>query len=292
MSTDAPPTPPYQSGVDSADTRARRDRRIAVGLVVAALLVTVAAVLWLTRSPGPPSAPVALDASGQTCENPCETILPSVMLEWTPPESGADVTGYRVLRDDVALRAAIGGSDLSFVDDEVAIGASYEYRVVAVSEAGDSPPTAPVMASVPPPPEGAAHLHGVYLVELSVRRARSIGAAFGIENPLPGKRGRDRWSFESACGANEGACPSTWSGLKGDIVSRRGRWTGTIDGLPARCGPKGNAPAPIDLDLHAVDVDVVDNAWVVTGFRGTATVGFRCPGFPAASATVEVTGAL
>jgi hypothetical protein len=293
MSTSAqPPTPPYQGGAASADTPARRDRRVAIGIVVGALVVLVSAVLWFTRSPGPPSAPVALQATGRSCDSPCETISSSVTLEWTPPESGAEATGYRVLRDDVALDADLAGSDLSFVDDEVGIGGSYEYRVLAMSDEGESPPSAPVIASVPLPPDGAAHLHGVYRVELSVRRARSIGAAFGIDDPLPGKRGRDRWSFESSCEPNDGACPSTWSGLQGDIDPRRGRWTGTVDGLPARCGRDGRAPAPIDLDLLTVDVDVVDDAWVVTGFRGTATVAFRCPGFPTASATVEVTGAL
>jgi hypothetical protein len=292
MSTNVPPpTPPYPGGVAPADTPALRDRRVAVGLGVAAFVVVIAAVLWLTRSPGPPSAPVGLRATGESCGSPCETIAGAIRLAWTPPESGAEATGYRVMRDDVALDA-VGGSTLSFVDDEVTIDGSYEYRVVALSEEGESPPTAPVTASVPVPPEGAAHLHGVYRVELSVRRARSIGAAFGIDDPLPGKRGRDRWSFESSCGPDEGACPSTWSGLEGDIDPRRGRWTGTIDGLPARCGRDGRAPAPIELDLRAVDVGVVDDAWIVTGFRGTATVAFRCPGFPTASATVEVTGSI
>ena len=68
------------------------------------------------------------------------------------------------------------------------------------------------------------------------------------------------------------------------------RWRGTVDGLPARCGREGRAPAPIELDLRAIDLGVVEGGWVVTSFRGTAAVSFRCPGFPPASARVEVTG--
>jgi hypothetical protein len=288
--TPEPPLPPYADGVATPDTPARRDRRLAVGLIVAALVGLVAVVLWFTRSPGPPTVPVALQAVAATCEDPCETIEPRVTLEWAPPENGADPTGFRLLRDGATLDADISGFELTFVDDSVTMGERYEYQVIALSEEGDSPITEPVEATVPTPPEDAAHLDGVYDVSLTVRSARSIGAAFGIDNPLPGKRGTDRWSFASTCGTDEGACPSTWTGLEGDITPRGPRWGGRVEGLPARCGRDGRAPAPIDLSIRSVDVAVADEAWVVTGFRGSATVSFRCPGFPAASATVEVTG--
>jgi hypothetical protein len=39
-------------------------------------------------------------------------------------------------------------------------------------------------------------------------------------------------------------------------------------------------------------VGVIDGSWAVTGFRGSATVSFRCPGFPAASARVDVVGSI
>lgn len=285
-----PSTPPYPDSVTEPDTPARRDRRLAIGLVVVALAVLITAVLWFTRSPGPPTVPVAVRTTAETCIAPCARIEPSITIVWTPPESGASATGYRLLRDGAPLEADLGGTELTFVDDDVVIGERYGYQVVAVSEEGESPPTALVEAVVPTPPDDAAHLGGVYRVDLKVRSARAIGAAFGIENPLPGKRSTDRWSFEPTCGSDEGACPSTWSGLEGDIVPRGSRWKGRVEGLPAKCGRDGRAPAPIDVDLQAVDVGVIDGAWVVTGFRGTATVSFRCPGFPAASATVEVTG--
>jgi hypothetical protein len=285
-----PHSPPYPDGVTVPDTPARRDRRLAVGLVVVTLVGLVASVLWFTRSPGPPTLPVALQASATTCDDPCETIEPQVVVEWAPPESGADPTGFRLLRDGATLDADLSGSDRTFIDDGVTMGQRYEYQVVAMSEEGDSPLTEPVAATVPTPPDDAAHLEGVYDVSLTVRSARSIGAAFGIDNPLPGKRGTDRWSFASMCGPDEGACPSTWTGLDGDITPRGSQWKGSVEGLPARCGRDGRADAPIELSLRSVDVAVVDGVWVVTGFRGSATVSFRCPGFPAAAATVEVTG--
>ena len=282
----------YPDGVAHVDTPARRDRRLAISLTCIALAVLVASILWFTRSPGPPSAPVGLDATAETCGDPCELIAPRVTIEWAPPEAGAEVTAYRIIRDGVTLDALVSATELSYVDDNVTIGDSYGYQVLAVSDQGESPPAPVAAATVPSPPDDAARLDGVYEVELTVRSATSIGAAFGIDNPLPGKHGSDRWSFESTCDEDQAACPSTWSGLEGDIEPRGDRWRGTVDGLPARCGRNGRAPAPIEIDLRAVDVDAVDAGWTVTGFRGTAQVSFRCPGFPAASAVVEVTGTL
>jgi hypothetical protein len=286
------PTPPYPDSVAEPDTPARRDRRLAIGLILGTAAALTAAMFWFTRSPGPPTTPFALRATGTTCEPPCEVLEPVVTLTWAPPESGAEASGYRLFRDGTPLEPEVGTTELSYVDDDVTIGETYAYEVVALSGEGDSARTAAVLATVPTPSADAAHLHGIYRVELTVRSARSIGAAFGIDDPLPGARGTDRWSFESTCGAEEGTCPSMWSGLEGTIEPDGSRWQGTVEGLPARCGDQGRAPAPIEVDLEAVDVGVVDGSWAVTGFRGTATVSFRCPGFPAASARVDVTGSM
>ncbi|MDH4113326.1 MAG: fibronectin type III domain-containing protein [Actinomycetota bacterium] len=286
------PNPSYPNSIAEPDTPARRDRRLATVLLVSAVVVLVAGVLWFTRSPGPPTAPVALRVAAETCDEPCDAIKPSVTIEWTPPERGATATGYRLLRDGAPLEVELDGTQRMFVDEDVTIGEQYAYQLVALSDEGDSAPTAEHVATVPTPPDEVAHLDGVYRVRLTVRSASSIGAAFGIENPLPGKRGTDRWSFTSNCDDDVGACTSTWTGLEGDIESDASRWTGSVAGLPARCGRDGRAPAPIDLDLMAIDVGVVDGGWKVTGFRGTAGVSFRCPGFPRASATVSVTGSV
>jgi hypothetical protein len=232
-----------------------------------------------------------LRAIAEVCEQPCPRVEPRVTLGWAAPDGGASPTGYRIVRDGAPLEVDVG-TRRSFVDLDVVIGQGYAYQVVALSTEGDSPATEVVEALVPTPPDDAAHLAGVYRVRMTVRSARSIGAAFGIEDPIPGTRASDRWSFESTCGPDEGICSSAWSGLQGEIEPDGRRWIGTVQGLPARCGREGRAPAPIDVDLRAVDVGVREEAWVVTGFRGRASVSFRCPGFPAASATVEVTGTL
>lgn len=286
------PGPPitYQDEVAYADPAPRRDRRVEVVLTGVAAVVVIVTVLLFTRSPGPPSAPVGLQAEAAFCDTPCEVIAPRVSLAWTPPESGASPTGYRITRDGVALEPSLGGDELRFVDESVTMGATYAYTVVASSTEGDSAATSALDVPVPTPPEEAAHLDGVYDVQLTVREARSIGAAFGIENPVAGKRSSDRWSFTSDCVGDVESCPSTWSSLKGPIEPQGSRWSGEVQGRPARCGDDGRAKAPIEIDLDAVDVGVVDEAWVVSEFTGKATVSFHCPGFPPASATVSVRG--
>jgi hypothetical protein len=259
-------------------------------MVLSTVVIAGGAAFLLTRGSAPPSPPVGVEAVAETCDGSCERLVPSVTITWTPPDRGARPTGYRVLRDGEPLEVSIDENHLSYTDGSVTIGHRYAYQVVSLSDQQSSRPTADAEVVVPTPPEEAAHLDGVYRVRLTVRSARSIGAAFGIDNPLPGKQGRDRWSFESTCSDDEGACPSVWTDLEGSIEPRGTRWRGTVAGLPARCGRNDRVPAPIRIDLSAIDFAVADGAWVVAGFRGTASVAFRCPGFPAASATVAVTG--
>ncbi len=282
----------YPDEAQYTDPPRRRDRRLEIALIVVAAVVVVGAVLMFVRSPGPPTTPVGLQVEAMTCESPCVMVAPHVTVTWTPPEAGADPTGYRLIRDGAPIEASLDASQLTFVDESVTIGESYAYQVVALSTEGDSAPTAPAETVVPEPPEEAANLGGVYRVELTVTKAKSIGAAFGIENPIPGKHLTDRWSFSPTCDDNEVTCASEWSGLEGAIVQEGGWWNGTVEGLPAQCDGEREARAPIDLRLQTIDVEVVDAAWVVFGFQGTAKVSFRCPGFPPASATVSVTGSL
>ena len=275
------------------DPPRHRDRRLEIALIVVAAVVLIGAVLLFTRSPGPPTTPVGVQVEAMTCESPCRLVTPQITVAWTPPEAGADPTGYRLIRDGAPIEASLDASQLTFVDELVTLGETYAYQVVALSTEGDSAPTAPAEAVVPEPPREAANLGGVYRVELTVTKATSIGAAFGIENPIPGKHLTDRWSFSPAfCTDNEVTCASEWSGLEGAIVQSGGWWKGTVEGLPAQCDGERRARAPIDLRLQTIDVEVVDAAWVVFGFQGTASVSFQCPGFPPASATVRVAGSL
>jgi hypothetical protein len=288
------PRPPitYPDELDYLDPAPRRDRRVEIVLTVVAAIVVIGAVLMFTRSPGPPSAPVGLQAEALFCEEPCDLVAPSVSLSWTPPESGAAPTGYRIVRDGVALEPSLGGDELRFVDETVTMGKTYAYAVVASSAEGDSAATSALSVTVPTPREDVAHLDGIYDVQLTVLEARSIGSAFGIDNPAPSKRKSDQWAFTSGCTNEVRQCPSQWSSLTGAIELEGSHWTGEVEGRAARCGDEGRADAPIDIDLEVIDVGVVDGAWVVSEFVGTATVSFRCPGFRLASATVDVRGAV
>ena len=286
------PRPPitYLDEPDYLDPAPRRDRRVEIVLTVVAAIVVIGAVLMFSRSPGPPSAPVGLQAEALFCEEPCDRVAPRVSLSWTPPESGAAPTGYRVVRDGVALEPSLGGDELRFVDETVTMGKTYAYAVVASSAEGDSAATSALSVTVPTPGVDAAHLDGIYDVQLTVLEARSIGAAFGIENPFVGKQKNDQWAFTSGCTNQVRQCPSQWSSLEGKIELKGSGWTGRVQGRAARCGDDGRAKAPIEIDLAVTDVGVVDGAWVVSGFDGEATVSFTCPGFPPASATVQVVG--
>ncbi len=77
--------------------------------------------------PSAPGTPTATAGDGQ------------VTLSWTAPAStgGSPVTGYRLYRDDTPLGAALGATDLAYVDTDVANGQAYRYRVAARTAVGE-----------------------------------------------------------------------------------------------------------------------------------------------------------
>ena len=215
---------------------------------------------------------------------------PRVTLGWTTSESGAAPTGYRVLRDDAPV-AEVGADATTFIDEAVVPGETYRYQVAAVTDQGrvapdrggggdDADASRRGSASRRHLPRQAARTLGT----IDRFRVRHREPAAGQARPgslvvrIELRRRRDR------------PCRSTWSGLEGEIVPSGSRWTGRVQGLPARCRGSDDAKAPIEVDFEAVDVGLMGSTWSVIGFRGTASVSFRCPGFPRASATVEVSG--
>jgi hypothetical protein len=96
---------------------------------------------------GAPSAPLGLAA---VWADGC------VHLTWSAPASdgGSAVVGYRLRRDDrgAANWSTLGAADLAFLDSDVVPGKSYNYTVVAFSDAGDGP-GATVSITVPVPEE-------------------------------------------------------------------------------------------------------------------------------------------
>jgi hypothetical protein len=292
MSASIPPPPP----VPVTQARPQRPRRartaIILALVVFGALVVAGVVVFLTRSPGPPGAPGTPQVSAITCGDPCTEIRPRVELTWTAPADGGEVTGYRVQRDGHTLPGAdaIDPATHVLVDDTVDLGQAYTYRVIAFGEAGDSPTSPEVTTEAGFPPMEVAQLDGIYDVRLKVRSARSLGAMLGIEQPVPGKRDTDQWTFDSTCSPQGAACPTTWEGQDGVLRPDGSRWRGSISGPDAQCGGGTKAAAPIAFDLRTVEAAAQGPIWRVRSFTGVVSIRFVCPGFGPSTGSLEVTG--
>lgn len=256
------------------------------GLVVAVVLVLLA------RSPGPPGAPGTPRAAAATCENPCTEIRPRAEVTWTAPTDGGEVTGYRVERDGEPLAGAgaIDPATHLLIDDGVDLGRTYTYRIIALGEEGSSLPSSEATAEIGLPAADLAQLDGVYDVRLKVRSARSLAAMLGIDEPLPGKRDTDQWTFDSTCSPQDAACPTTWEAQGGVLRPEGRRWRGSISGPDARCGGGTKVPAPIAFDLQAVDAAAEGAIWRVRSFTGVVSIRFVCPGFGPSTGTLEVSG--
>jgi len=215
-----------------------------------------------------------------------------VQVTWTAPSDGGEVTGYRVQRDGEPLPGAdaLDPATLVLVDDSVDLGRTYTYRVIAIGEEGSSPPSLAATAEIGLPAAGLAQLDGVYDVRLKVRSARSLAAMLGIDQPVPGKRGTDQWTFDSMCSPQDVACPTTWEAQEGALRPEERHWRGSIAGPDARCGGGTKVPAPIAFDLRTVDAAAEGSIWLVRSFTGTVSIRFVCPGFEPSSGTLEVTG--
>jgi hypothetical protein len=215
-----------------------------------------------------------------------------VEVTWTAPTDGGEVTGYRVERDGELLpgAGAIDPATHLLIDDSVDLGRTYTYRVIAFGDDGSSPLTSEATAEIGLPAAGLAQLDGVYDVRLKVRSARSLAAMLGIDQPVPGKRDTDQWTFGSTCSMQGAACPTTWEGLDGVLRPDERHWRGSIAGPDARCGGGTKVPAPIAFDLRTVDAAAEGAIWRVRSFTGTVSIRFVCPGFGSSSGTIEVTG--
>ncbi len=263
-----------------------------VAIVVIGALAVAGVLIMLARSPGPPGAPGTPLAAATTCEDPCTEIRPRVDVTWTAPTDGGEVTGYRVERDGDPLAGAgsIDPTSLGVIDDGVELGRTYTYRVIAFGEEGSSLPSSEVTAEIGLPAAGLAQLDGVYDVRLKVRSARSLAAMLGIDQPVPGKRDTDQWTFDSTCSPQDVACPTSWEAQGGVLRPEGRRWRGSISGPDARCGGGTKVPAPIAFDLRTVDAAAEGAIWRVRSFTGVVSIRFVCPGFGPSTGTLEVTG--
>ena len=206
-----------------------------VAIAVIGALAVAGVLILLARSPGPPGAPGTPRAAATTCGDPCTEIRPRVEVTWTAPTDGGEVTGYRVERDGELLpgAGAIDPASLVLIDDGVELGRTYTYRVIAFGEEGSSLPSSEATAEIGLPAAGLAQLDGVYDVRLKVRSARSLAAMLGIDQPVPGKRGTDQWTFDSTCSPQDAACPTTWEALDG-VLRPDGAAMARVDRRPRR----------------------------------------------------------
>ena len=292
MTASNPPPSPARTPQVRPHRARRSSTPIVVAIVVIGALAVAGVLILLTRSPGPPGAPGTPLAAATTCGDPCTEIRPRVDVTWTAPTDGGEVTGYRVERDGDSSRGAgaIDPTSLVLIDDGVELGRTYTYRVIAFGEEGSSLPSSEATAEIGLPAAGLAQLDGVYDVRLKVRSARSLAAMLGIDQPVPGKRDTDQWTFDSTCSPQDVACPTTWEALDGVLRPEGRRWRGSIAGPDARCGGGTKVPAPIAFDLRTVDAAAEGAIWRVRSFSGMVSIRFVCPGFGPSTGTLEVTG--
>ncbi|HEY6566289.1 MAG TPA: fibronectin type III domain-containing protein [Actinomycetota bacterium] len=261
-------------------------------LIASAAVCGIVAGWLLTRAPGPPGPPSDVTGEAFRCSGSCRRLDPSITLRWSEPIDGGEPTGYRVERDGVTLAGANAETiaTTTLVDRDVTFGRRYEYRVVALSAAGPSPPSPTIAVRLPRPPTTSAQLTGVYTVHLTVRDARALSSVLGIADPTPGTRAIDRWTFEPVCAPPLSACPTRWEGLDGHLVANGRAWVGTVTGPDARCGGGTKVTAPTRFDLRVIHARGDSDAWVVRSFGGSVSVSFHCPGFLISHGSVDVRG--
>jgi hypothetical protein len=239
-----------------------------------------------------PQPPTGLAVAALTCAPPrCDRIVSTVTLRWNAP-TDRSITGFRVVRDGAPMHEGAGlpVETTGFVDRDVTAGERHDYVVVAVGPDGNSPPSGGVGTLVPLPPLRAAQFRGIYDVNLVVRHATNLASLSGIPSPVPGEHRASTWGFQPLCEADEGACPTGWTGRSGTLRPRGAVWSGRVFGPEARCADGRREPSPIDVRLEVRDAAMIAGAWSVIGFAGVYFVGFRCPGFLASHGTVDVTG--
>ena len=178
----------------------------------------------------------------------------------------------------------------------VVVGLLVGGAIGLASDGTSTSPAAPVSPTTASPSAvptiGDAQLVGSYDVRLVVRTSHNLATLAGMDAPVPGMRGADRWSFFATCVAAAFPCRASWEGHSPPLSPADGVWTGMVSGPPAACMRGRHVAAPIGFRLIALAGVTTPKGWTVQSFTGTWTIAFRCPGFPPSKGTVEITGHL
>jgi hypothetical protein len=259
-----------------------RRRTPIVAAVAAVALVAAGIVLAATaqRDSGPPGSPGELIASADVCTAPaCERIQATVTLSWSAPDGRVD--RYVVERDGEPIRRLPPSAGQVEIDG-LRIDTSYTFGVRAIGGAS-SGPTSEVSVRTPTPPLEEAQLTGDFRVRETVRSATNLSSVEGIENPRPGSTTTNTWSFDAACAAQAGACPTDWF-TWGPLQDHGTHYDGTFRARPATCSGGRTAPTTMEMHLVISHARAVDGRWVADRFRGSMRVSFSCPGGHSAGA--------
>jgi fibronectin type III domain protein len=270
----AEPTWPASERTPPAPASPRR--RSGAGAAIAAVVLVAAALAWIVgdrSSSGRLEAPPDLVATAGVCAAPdCERIEATVTLSWSSP--GGDVDGFQILRSQRVL-VNVGPDVTVYEIDGLRIEHSYVFGVRAV-RAGETGRLRTARVRTPTPPLEEAQLTGSYRVRETVRSATNLAVVEGIDNPRPGSRVVNTWTFEALCEEQAGACPTTWFSF-GPLENTATRYDGTFRSRPADCGG-GRTPTTTTMHLVASTGTALDGRWRVDRFRGTMRVRFGCPG--------------
>ena len=157
------------------------------------------------------------------CETPCETIEPRVTVDVDTARGRRRPTGYRLLRDGAPLDAALDALELTFVDDACHDGRALRLsghrperrRRLAAHRAGRGDAADPTRRA-PRTSMGCTTCRSrCARHDRSERRSASRTRSPANAAPTGGRSRRP-------AAPDEGACPSKWTGLEGDIVAA---WT-------------------------------------------------------------------
>ena len=211
-----------------------------------------------------------------------------ILLDWQPPadDGGSPVTGYRIERSAdegaswLTIRANTGTANTSYMDRELGPGTLYRYRVSAVNEVGQGPPSefAEARTHGPPGPPLDLIAEAVSAEQINLRWS-----------PPDTDGGRPVTGYVLEFSSDGGGDWEVLSRLAGELTyGHRGLRAGTVYhyrvsavneigvGLPSQTAEArtlaGLPDPPRDLTARAAGADRIDLRWRAPAHDGGSAV--------------------